>query len=214
MLASLLYVTLQRLLQLVALACRSEEFKELEIVVLRHELAILRRQVARPALRSGRSGVPCRCEPARSRASAGARSSSRPTRSCAGIASSSRDAGPIRQRGPGDLRSALRPANSSSASRARIRRWGYQRIAGELAALGLSVATTTIRKLLREAGLGPAGQESRRFLARVHPRPGRRACSRATSSPLTPSFCRPALCPVLHRARQPQGPRRGMHPAS
>jgi len=50
-LASLLYVTLQRLLQLVALACRSGEFKELGIVVLRHELAILRRQVARPALR-------------------------------------------------------------------------------------------------------------------------------------------------------------------
>jgi hypothetical protein len=43
---------LRRLLQLVALACRSEEFKELEIVVLRHELAILRRQVPRPALRS------------------------------------------------------------------------------------------------------------------------------------------------------------------
>src|SRR3954468_9381487 len=40
------------MLQLVALACRSEELKELEIVVLRHELAILRRQVARPALRS------------------------------------------------------------------------------------------------------------------------------------------------------------------
>ena len=35
MLASLLYVTLQRLLQLVALACRSEQSKELEIVVLR-----------------------------------------------------------------------------------------------------------------------------------------------------------------------------------
>jgi putative transposase len=52
LLASVLYIALRRLLQLVALACRSEEFKELEIVVLRHELAILRRQVARPALRS------------------------------------------------------------------------------------------------------------------------------------------------------------------
>jgi len=40
------------------------------------------------------------------------------------------------------------------------RRWGYQRIAGELGALGFSVATTTIRKLLRKAGLGPAGQRA------------------------------------------------------
>jgi putative transposase len=52
LLASLLYIALRRTLQLVALACRSEEFKELEIVVLRHELAVLRRQVARRALRS------------------------------------------------------------------------------------------------------------------------------------------------------------------
>ena len=37
-------------------------------------------------------------------------------------------------------------------------RWGYQRIAGELAGLGLSVSATTVRKLLREVGLGPAGE--------------------------------------------------------
>jgi hypothetical protein len=52
LLASGLYIALRSLLQLVALACRSENFKELEIVVLGHELAILRRQVPRPALRS------------------------------------------------------------------------------------------------------------------------------------------------------------------
>jgi hypothetical protein len=37
-------VALCRLLQLVVLLCRSERSKELEILVLRHELAILRRQ--------------------------------------------------------------------------------------------------------------------------------------------------------------------------
>jgi putative transposase len=37
-------------------------------------------------------------------------------------------------------------------------RWGYQRIAGELASLGLSVSPTTVGKLLREAGLRPAGR--------------------------------------------------------
>jgi putative transposase len=37
------------------------------------------------------------------------------------------------------------------------RRWGYQRIAGELAGLGLNVGATTVRKIIREAGLGPAG---------------------------------------------------------
>jgi RNA polymerase sigma factor (TIGR02999 family) len=47
---SLCYVAFGRVLQLVVLLFRSTEFKELEIVVLRHELALLRRQVRRPAL--------------------------------------------------------------------------------------------------------------------------------------------------------------------
>ena len=51
MLASLLYVLLGRLMELVLLRFRSSEHKELEVVVLRHEVAVLRRQVSRPALR-------------------------------------------------------------------------------------------------------------------------------------------------------------------
>jgi len=50
MLPSLLYILTRRLLELVALRFRSPRSKDLEIVVLRHELSILRRQVARPDL--------------------------------------------------------------------------------------------------------------------------------------------------------------------
>ena len=52
MLLSLCYLVLRRGLQLAALRFRSVEFKELEIVVLRHELGILRRQVVRAELTS------------------------------------------------------------------------------------------------------------------------------------------------------------------
>jgi len=47
-LSSLVYLTLCRLFALVVLLCRSERSKELEILVLRHELAILRRQARQP----------------------------------------------------------------------------------------------------------------------------------------------------------------------
>jgi putative transposase len=50
LLVSLLYLLFRRALAVAALRWRSREFKELEIVVLRHELAVLRRQVARPRL--------------------------------------------------------------------------------------------------------------------------------------------------------------------
>ena len=44
------YLVCRCLLQLVLLRGRSEAFKELEIVVLRHELSVLRRQATRPQL--------------------------------------------------------------------------------------------------------------------------------------------------------------------
>ena len=53
MVASLLYLLCRRVLAVAALRLRSREFKELEIVVLRHELAVLRRRVARPRLDEG-----------------------------------------------------------------------------------------------------------------------------------------------------------------
>ena len=50
MFLSLCYTALQWILQLAVLRGRSNEFKDLEIIVLRHELAILRRRTRRPAM--------------------------------------------------------------------------------------------------------------------------------------------------------------------
>jgi putative transposase len=61
-------------------------------------------------------------------------------------------------------------------------RWGYQRIVGELKGLGILVSATTVKKILRDEGLGPTSQ--RRGLHGEHScvrRP--KASSRWISSP-------------------------------
>jgi putative transposase len=47
---SLAYLVVRRLFELMMLCCRSPRSKELEILVLRHELSILRRHAQRPHL--------------------------------------------------------------------------------------------------------------------------------------------------------------------
>jgi hypothetical protein len=49
---SFLYWVLRRLLELHVLRMRSERGKEIEILVLRHQLQVLERQVARPQLQA------------------------------------------------------------------------------------------------------------------------------------------------------------------
>jgi len=54
---ALIYLVLRRLLELIVLLFRCDEAKELEILVLRHQLAVLQRQVARPELKSADRAV-------------------------------------------------------------------------------------------------------------------------------------------------------------
>jgi len=123
---------LRRTLQLAALRFRSSEFKEVEIVFLRHQLGVLRRQIARPEL-----------EPA-DRVFLAAASRLLPRTHWRSFAVTPKTL--LRWH-----RRLVRLARENP-------RWGYKRIAGELNGLGLAVSATTVRKLLRHAGLGPAGK--------------------------------------------------------
>ena len=152
---SLGYLALRCLLQIVLLRPRSDGFKELEIVVLRHELSVLRRQAHRPQLRpSDRFFLT-----AASRLLPRSRWGSffvTPTTLIRWhrrlIARRWTYASRTGRPPVGDeIRElVLRLARENP-------RWGYQRIVGEINGLGLKVSATTVRKILREAGIGPVG---------------------------------------------------------
>jgi putative transposase len=63
--------------------------------------------------------------------------------------------------------------------------WGYRRIHGELLALGIKVAASTVWEILRQAGVDPAPERSSAtWVTSFGPRPMR--CSPATSSRPSP----------------------------
>jgi len=155
MVVSLLYLLFRRVLAVAGLHFRSREFKELEIVVLRHELAVLRRQVGRPRLEEsdrvflaavsrllGKAGRPSffvrpdtllgwHRQLVRRRWTYAGRPPGRP-----GVSDELREL-------------VLRLARENP-------RWGYQRIVGELGGLGERASATTVAKILRQAGMSPA----------------------------------------------------------
>jgi hypothetical protein len=117
---SFVYVALCRLLQLVVLLCRSERSKELEILVLRHELAILRRQPRRTAVRPVDRAI-SRRSPGRYRGARGQACRCARRRCCAGTGSWSGGAGRLRTDARDDRRSIAASRRSSFDSHATTR---------------------------------------------------------------------------------------------
>jgi transposase InsO family protein len=155
LLVSLLYLLFRRALAVLALRLRSREFKELEIVVLRHELAVLRRQTSRPRLDESDRVFLAAASQVLGRAS---RSFFvRPDTLLGWHRQLVRRRWTYARRRPG------RPAVSEETRALVLRlarenpRWGYQRIVGELAGVGTRVSATMVAKILRQAGVSTAG---------------------------------------------------------
>jgi transposase InsO family protein len=152
---SFAYLVVRNLFALVWLLARSRRSKELEILVLRHELAILRRRAARPRL-----------TPAdRALLAALSRSLARPGWTSFPVKPETllrwhrqlvarRWTYPHRKPGRPPLEPLLRTLILRLARE--NPHWGYRRIVGELKGVGIAVSATSVRKVLLESGLLPA----------------------------------------------------------
>jgi putative transposase len=154
-LSKLAYLALCRSIRLLVLLARGDAAKNLEILVLRHQLTVLRRQVARPRL-----------EPAdRALLAAFSRALPRARWSCFFVKPDTllrwhrrlvAGAWTYPHRGRG------RPPLDEDVQQLIVRlanenpRWGYQRIKGELLRLGVRVSATAIRTTLLRHGIDPA----------------------------------------------------------
>jgi putative transposase len=122
--------------------------------VLRHELAVLRRQICQPRLRPDDRVLLAALASALPR-SAWTIFLGSPGRCCAGTLGSSPAAGRIRARSRVARGSRGRCASSWVRFARENPSWGYQRIVGRAAAC---VSTTPVRSILSEARLPPAPQ--------------------------------------------------------
>jgi len=157
MIASLLYKVVRRLLELVILRFRTERSKDLEIVVLRHELGILRRQVSRPDL----TDTDRIFLAAASRVLARRRWASffvRPETLLRWHRRLVARRWTYRRRGPGHPPLDPKVESLILQLARENRRWGYLRIQGELAGLGVRVSAITIRRVMARAGPDPSGR--------------------------------------------------------
>jgi putative transposase len=154
-LVSFVYLVACRLFALVLLLARSDRSKELELLVLRHELSILRRQARRPQLRES------------DRLVLAALSRVMPRRSWQAFPVTPETLlrwhrRIIARRWTYPHRRPGRPAVDQEVRQLILRlarensHWGYVRIVGELRKLGITVSATLVRNALARAGIPPA----------------------------------------------------------
>ena len=160
MVVSLAYVVVCRLLSLLVLFGRGDRSKELEILVLRHQLTVMRRQIERPRFSD------------RDRLLLAALSRMLPRRSWQVFVVRPETllrwhrrmiarhwTYPHRRPGRPAIGSELRELIVRLARE--NRGWGYLRIVGELRKLGIEVSATLVRSVLKDAGIPPAPQRGR-----------------------------------------------------
>ena len=156
---SFVYLALCRLVQLVVLLCRSERSKEVEILLLRHELAILRRQRRRAPVRPVDRAILAALARALPR-NAWASLSVSPATLLRWHRQLVRRRWTYLHGRPG------RPPldRRVQALVVRLARenpgWGYRRIVGELRGLGICVSATSVRTILIRHGMPPAPQRN------------------------------------------------------
>lgn len=170
MIVSVVYLVFCRLLELVVLLGRRERSKELEILVLRHELSLLRRKVRQPRFDS------------HDRLLLAALSRVLPRSSWSAFLVRPETLlhwhrRLVARRWTYPHRKPGRPAIASEVRDLIVRlarenqSWGYLRIVGELRKLGITVSATSVRNILAAAGLPPAPQRDRqswRSFLRAH----------------------------------------------
>jgi putative transposase len=156
---SFLYLALRALLGALVRSRRGLDVRDIELLVLRHELEILRRQVARPK--------PTMVDRALLAAAAHyLPRSSRAARLVTPWTLLRWHRAMVRRKWRQPAGRVGRPPLSQEIRDLALRlarenpRWGHRRLCGELAKLGFSVSATSIRRLLARSGLQPAPRRS------------------------------------------------------